>query len=243
MLELTRSDPRSPSHSLRRLPLVTAVASLLLAVALPEAEAAVPKCFGKPATIVGTVKGNDIDGTSHADVIVGLGGNDDIDGKGGGDRICGGKGKDDINGGGGKDMLDGGPGVDELTGGPGSDTCLNGEDHKSCEKFEFDGDWSGMTSQDNDFSFIVEENGVTSVGFIYVLEGAGCITVANGGTSFDDPVPIVNDQFTAEWDSGSTSFSVDGTFNSSDSASGDLVINSTSGCVGMAELTWDADKA
>lgn len=242
-MESVRMDPSTSSRPLRRLPLVTASALLLLAIAVPDATAAVPKCFGKPATIVGTAQGDDIEGTSHADVIVGRGGKDDIEGKGGGDRICGGGGKDDLNGGGGKDMLDGGAGVDELTGGPGRDTCLNGEEHKSCEVFEFDGDWSGMTSQDNDFSFTVEENGVTSIGFVYVIEGAGCVTVAFGGTEFDDPIPIVNDKFSADWDSGSTSFSVDGTFDSSDAASGDLVIDSNAGCVGMVDATWDADKA
>ncbi len=84
---------------------------------------AVPKCLGKPATIVaqGAVRG-----TANADVIVAGPGRDRIDGRGGNDRICAGGGPDSVAGGVGSDWIDAGPGEDEVVGGNGSDTVLAG---------------------------------------------------------------------------------------------------------------------
>ena len=113
-----------------------AVLATVAAVALPQiASAAVPRCFGKKATIVGTQKGDHIKGTAHADVIAGLGGSDVIKGLGGGDRICGGNGSDKLIGGdrgdvligeAGNDTLSGGGGIDFLVGGSGSDKFNGG---------------------------------------------------------------------------------------------------------------------
>lgn len=63
------------------------------------------RCFGRPATIVGTRRRDALVGTSHRDVIVGLGGNDTIRGRGGDDLICGGAGRDYIVGGRGRDRV------------------------------------------------------------------------------------------------------------------------------------------
>lgn len=60
------------------------------------------RCFGRPATIVGTRRRDVLVGTRHRDVIVGLGGNDTIRGRGGNDLICGGSGSDSILGGSGR---------------------------------------------------------------------------------------------------------------------------------------------
>lgn len=83
------------------------------------------RCFGKPATLVGTARANVLRGTRLADVIVGLGGNDAITGLAGNDLICGGDGTD---------KLDGGAGSDRLDGGVGSDTCRTGERLVRCEE-------------------------------------------------------------------------------------------------------------
>lgn len=63
------------------------------------------RCFGRPATIVGTRRRDVLVGTPHRDVIVGLGGNDTIHGRDGNDLICGGPGKDFILGGPGRNRV------------------------------------------------------------------------------------------------------------------------------------------
>jgi uncharacterized delta-60 repeat protein len=91
----------------------------------PGSSGTIPKCQGRPATIVGNNGANKLTGTSHADVIVGLGGNDAIKGGGGNDLICGGDGNDRLGGGAGSDRLFGQKGNDTITGGAGGD-AING---------------------------------------------------------------------------------------------------------------------
>lgn len=100
-------------------------AGAICAVLIPAgaAGAAVPKCLGKPATIVAKGK---VRGTVNADVIVTGPGRDRIDGRGGNDRICSFGGADEIEGGVGSDRIDAGPGDDDVVGGNGSDTVLAG---------------------------------------------------------------------------------------------------------------------
>lgn len=97
---------------------------LLLAslVAAVPAQARVPKCLGKKATIVGNGKSNTIRGTKRSDVIFAGGGNDVVRGGGGHDLICGSGGADTIFGQAGDDKIDlGGGGPDTGHGGPGND--------------------------------------------------------------------------------------------------------------------------
>ena len=107
-----------------------------MALRTTMAEAAVPTCNGKPATIVGTAKDDTLIGTNGPDVIVGLGGLDVIEGRGGADVICGGATRhkeidgDDVyqqlSGGEGDDQVFGGPGVDEVYGEGGADLLVGG---------------------------------------------------------------------------------------------------------------------
>lgn len=109
---------------MRRLVVFVALATGA-AFTLPQiALAAVPKCLGKKATIVGTARADLIKGTARADVIVGRGGGDTIKGVGGGDRICGGTGSDKLIGGAGADGLVGDAGNDVMSGGGGNDLFL-----------------------------------------------------------------------------------------------------------------------
>lgn len=82
----------------RRLPTLLAAALLLpLGVGTAtSAEAAVPRCAGLKATIVGTNASQRIVGTQRRDVIVARGGNDVVLGRGGADVVCGGSGNDTI---------------------------------------------------------------------------------------------------------------------------------------------------
>ncbi len=83
-----------------------------------------PKCFGRPATIVGTAKSEKIVGTRGRDVIVGFGGRDRIIGGNGNDLICGHRGNDSITAGGGRDLVSGGPGNDTLVTKGGNDRIV-----------------------------------------------------------------------------------------------------------------------
>jgi Ca2+-binding RTX toxin-like protein len=101
--------------------------TVVAALSLPQiASAAVPKCLGRKATIVGTHKAELIKGTPKGDVIVGLGGGDTIKGLGGDDWICGGKGADKLIGGIGSDVLSGDVGTDTVAGGGGANDWLVG---------------------------------------------------------------------------------------------------------------------
>jgi Ca2+-binding RTX toxin-like protein len=103
------------SRALALVPLVT----LLSLVPIATASAAVPRCMGERATIVGTDRGDALFGTHGRDVIVGLGGADTIRGLERRDLICAGSGDDDVRGGDGVDVVLGEQGDDRLVGGPG----------------------------------------------------------------------------------------------------------------------------
>lgn len=87
-------------------------------VAFPGA--AVVKCHGVKASIVGTGGDDELNGTGKTDVIVGLGGQDSIYGAKGDDVICGGRASDLLIGSNGDDMVFGGRGGDFTWG---DETC------------------------------------------------------------------------------------------------------------------------
>lgn len=99
------------------------------AVSPSLAQAAAPLCFGKPATIVGTVGSDSLTGTDGPDVIVGLGGNDRIYGRRGADRICSDSGSDRVYGGSGNDQIAGGSGNDIVRGDYGADVLIGASGH------------------------------------------------------------------------------------------------------------------
>lgn len=114
----------------RRARTAAVLGSLVIAssvVALPSAQAAGPKCFGKQATHVGTHGNDSITGTSGRDVIVARGGHDDIVARGGNDLICAGKGSDFILGGRGRDKIKGARGFDFIDGQGGHDLLRGGK--------------------------------------------------------------------------------------------------------------------
>ena len=124
------------------------VAALVIVASIGGPAAAAPRCFGEPATIVGTDGDDTLEGTSGGDVIwlgdgddtvqaragsdlaCGAGGNDFILLGRGADRATGGSGSDGLFGGAGADLLVGKKGADGLVGGPGTDVArgLRGHD-------------------------------------------------------------------------------------------------------------------
>ena len=83
------------------------------------AAAAVPTCFGQPATIVGTDGRDVLDGMAGPDVIVGGKGRDTIRGLGGDDKICAGPNKLSLT-------QNGAPRYEEVFGGDGNDQIRGG---------------------------------------------------------------------------------------------------------------------
>lgn len=98
--------------------ILVVVPALLLATSVlaTPATAAVPRCFGEKATIVGTSADDVLNGSSRRDVIAGRGGDDVIKGHGRADLICAGKGDDVVRGGDGVDLMFGQGGNDEIFG-------------------------------------------------------------------------------------------------------------------------------
>jgi Ca2+-binding RTX toxin-like protein len=166
--------------------------------AVPGLAAAAARCFGEPATIVGS---GIINGTQGDDVIVGSEVNDVINGNGGEDLICGLGGNDSqINGGVGEDRLAGGEGNDQLRGdirfprGSGM-AAIGGDDdvlYGGAGADRMVGDSSGepasgggddlMLGGDGDDSLIGD-----SIAFIGDAVGAGDDMLA-GGAGFDDMI-------------------------------------------------------
>jgi Ca2+-binding RTX toxin-like protein len=86
-----------------------------LGVAPVAADEATQTCFGRVATIVGTLGDDELTGTPGRDVIVGLGGNDTIDGMKWSDFVCGDSGDDRVTSNYGNDTASGGAGADYVT--------------------------------------------------------------------------------------------------------------------------------
>jgi hypothetical protein len=83
------------------------------------------RCFGKPATVVGSPVRDVIVVAEGRDVVVGRGGSDVVETGKGADRLCGR---------GGNDRLRGGPGEDLIAGGGGNDRCDPAARRRSCER-------------------------------------------------------------------------------------------------------------
>jgi Ca2+-binding RTX toxin-like protein len=104
---------------------VAVLVAASLVISMPAQAAA--RCFGRQATLVGTIDVDTINGTAGVDVIVGGGGGDRINGRGGNDLICAGRGRDRVRGQSGNDRINGGPSGDVLLPGEGNDTVVGGQ--------------------------------------------------------------------------------------------------------------------
>lgn len=83
--------------------------------------------FGGRAPIMGTSRGETLNGTSQNDIIMSLGGPDNVDGKDGDDCILGGAGPDKLIGGNGADVILGEEGADSIAGNNGPDKLFGGD--------------------------------------------------------------------------------------------------------------------
>ena len=85
------------------------------------------RCGGRPATILGTAKADEIVGTDGNDVIVSFGGPDEIRALRGNDLLCTGKGSDTTTAGPGDDFVAAGEGFDIVFSGAGRDLVEAGD--------------------------------------------------------------------------------------------------------------------
>jgi len=107
----------------------------------------------------------------------------------------------------------------------------------------YGGTWNGTTSQGKEFSLTVSNNGIASVTY-----GISCgSTELKATTNYSSPVQIIGNTFSVAsivgiWN-GITiqhhNVTINGTFNSLTSASGNIVI---SGSLCNASATWNATK-
>lgn len=108
----------------------------------------------------------------------------------------------------------------------------------------YDGQWSGMTSQDKTVSFTVENNVVTGFHIEFVKSGfLTCTYTLNHQADTD----IEGDTFTISdstnvFPSGSLTYDIKGTFNSDDSADGDFNASVSAICSGDVSASWSASK-
>jgi hypothetical protein len=117
-------------------------------------------------------------------------------------------------------------------------------------KLDVNGTWNGTTSQGKQISFRVVNNNLDSLTFGYKIQGDFCTTEGTIWVTFSNPKAISGKTFTdAMTGSGpsSTSYTIEGTFNSSTSASGKLDVSfkqssPNPSCKGSANLTWNAMK-
>ena len=125
---------RQPVHRTRLA--VVGVAAFAAAAFLPinAATAAVPTCFGKPAThVMQPGEGTFTTRAGHVDVVVGSSGPDSIINpyvySDVGDYLCGGPGNDYIHGSAGPDRINGGDGDDQVKGWRGADVVQGNAGH------------------------------------------------------------------------------------------------------------------
>jgi hypothetical protein len=104
----------------------------------------------------------------------------------------------------------------------------------------YDGTWTGTTSQGKSLSFVVSGNKITSLTMGYTVSGNCSPSPTGSTTTFPNGVAINGNFFSIN---GSTSLS--GTFTSTNSASGSFSINFTGnppGCSSTASGTWMASR-
>jgi hypothetical protein len=107
---------------------------------------------------------------------------------------------------------------------------------------DYNGVWSGTTSQDKEISFTVENNAVISDTFELEMRGNGCTTNSKGTFGID--APIVDGSFEDSTDNSfiGTSHAISGKFDSETTASGTFRFSQTKGCPGSVEVEWTATK-
>lgn len=104
----------------------------------------------------------------------------------------------------------------------------------------YEGVWSGTTSQGKPISFVVEGDAVTTYSIQAEMQGVGCSSKVESTIGLN--APIVDRAFEDSTEIGDATHVIQGSFDSDSSASGTLQYAGTVGCSGRVEVEWTATK-
>lgn len=115
----------------------------------------------------------------------------------------------------------------------------------------YDGTWSGTTSQGKAISFTILNNAITRISIGYLASGGGCNTEGSTTITYTTPKPISGDSFTiTSTGSGNPAlgFTVSGTFSSASTASGNASFTFQQSfplptCSGTGSGSWTATRS
>lgn len=105
----------------------------------------------------------------------------------------------------------------------------------------YDGTWTGKTSQDSTITLTIANNGITQVSFGWKTTG-GCTSTGRTTTSFSTPLSVSSGSFSFSVSGGSPSYSMTGTFASGTSLSGTLSVTYSPCSASSGSLTFTASK-
>jgi hypothetical protein len=107
----------------------------------------------------------------------------------------------------------------------------------------YNGSWSGTTSQGKPFSFVIANNRVASVTFGFTINGPGGCT-ADDQTTHAPNTPVDGNQILIGRLSDPPTFAGSGTFDTGTTASGYVYVTTalSSPCIGSSGFTWTATK-
>ena len=108
----------------------------------------------------------------------------------------------------------------------------------------FNGTWTGKTSQDSTVRLTISNNAVTQIYLGWSI--ASCGTTGNTTTNFTQPFSVSSGSFSRTVNGSPMSYTITGNFSSGTAVSGSLTLNFSMtvpfSCSGSANLTWNATK-
>ncbi|MBI4540306.1 MAG: BACON domain-containing protein [Gemmatimonadetes bacterium] len=112
----------------------------------------------------------------------------------------------------------------------------------------YNGSWAGRTAQDSTITFLVQNNGITTLYFGYFAIGSICSVRGRVTTNFTTPINVSGGSFSAGGSTSTTTYTIAGTFAPGNSASGTLNVSYSAfvaglgQCTASASTTWTATK-
>jgi hypothetical protein len=105
----------------------------------------------------------------------------------------------------------------------------------------YDGHWSGATSQQRAFSFDVSGNGISKFTLDWATSGSSCSATGTTTTTFTPPKAITGNTFSLSVP-GTPSITINGTFATTSSASGNFTVTNPFGCTSSGNGTFNVTK-
>jgi len=105
----------------------------------------------------------------------------------------------------------------------------------------YDGHWSGATSQQRAFSFDVTGNAISKFTLDWATSGSSCSATGTTTTTFNPPKAITGNTFSLSVP-GQPSITINGTFATTSSASGNFTVTNPFGCTSSGNGTFNVTK-